>query len=690
MPPRSFQHWFRGASVEAASRTSTSTPWGGRGSLTAPVIRGNADNMVSAAANLRVGGTSGHVVNSSAAAVQQSALGGTPSLAVVIDQISIAGFEIIASADATVAHHQIPSGGFTTGGRAALRTSTTVGLGGGEFAGGSSAWRLSQVPAPSGGGAASGMASVTLAGTGDASGGASIGRASTIGLAHGLIGSGGASTGGVGGQVARPPGRSFKYWFRGGAVGGATPALRGDFARGFRGYLGLASAGKAGTPQVSASAAGGALLGGAASGTIHVHGRIAGAAAVRLGGSFNQVGQHPLIVSGGAARMGGACDSTLEASSKAFVRSTVGGAAGLQWTSSDGAIATFRAGGAASPHLQTAVDATLALGVGGAWLPIVALNSAACGTAESGGTATPNLEYGERSIVACNIGGGLDPRVDSRSAATVRLAAGTIALAHVGSVVRSASRAGFGASAQVTVVNTLVGSASPGVIVGGSAQRVATSTLVAGGGLGIGGSHRSPDFGIFYKIYCNDGQGGPIDYSSAIAQVPDLQWTSDVLPAGASLRFGVRSHDARSGLQEENLDASIALKLDDQGRDTTLAPLPPIGLRAIDLGGGRARIEWAVVGSPASRAPTRFHIYLAPEVVADFSSPRIVVPASVARGVGYSAEVHGLVDGRYGVIVRALNAHGEEDNVRSVFFTADGTPPSQVEDLAASTSASVA
>ncbi|WP_337174316.1 fibronectin type III domain-containing protein [Paludisphaera sp.] len=204
--------------------------------------------------------------------------------------------------------------------------------------------------------------------------------------------------------------------------------------------------------------------------------------------------------------------------------------------------------------------------------------------------------------------------------------------------------------------------------------------MIASGGIALGGAGRPANTGIVYRIYSNGGHG-PIDYESPLAEAPGLEWTSQALPAGSSFRFAARAHDPVTGLQDGNLDATASLVIDAGGRDATRVPRPPMGLRVVDRGGGRVRLEWAVADATPSYRATHFHVYLREGAVTDFTSP-ILVPASSWRGDVASAEIHGLLEGRrYAAVVRAANAHGEDGNVDSIFFTADHTPPARVDGL---------
>jgi len=192
----------------------------------------------------------------------------------------------------------------------------------------------------------------------------------------------------------------------------------------------------------------------------------------------------------------------------------------------------------------------------------------------------------------------------------------------------------------------------------------------------------SPVGPILYRVYANDGQGGPIDYSSPVAEVSEPAWTSAPLAAPGSYRFGVRARDARSGLEESNIDAAAPLVLDAEARDATRTPPAPIGLRAVPLAGGRARLEWASAAAPAARGALRFNVYVNPGAIASYATPTATTPASASRDGAYSVELDGLPGGvALAAVVRSANLAGEEPNTAAIHFAVDSEPPGSVDAL---------
>ncbi len=83
-----------------------------------------------------------------------------------------------------------------------------------------------------------------------------------------------------------------------------------------------------------------------------------------------------------------------------------------------------------------------------------------------------------------------------------------------------------------------------------------------------------------YNIYANSGVGDPINYDTPIATTGLLTYTTGILTCDGKWQFGVRAFDPGSGLEEQNLDCSVTIILDEFCTDVTSRPLPPFGLRA--------------------------------------------------------------------------------------------------------------
>lgn len=184
-----------------------------------------------------------------------------------------------------------------------------------------------------------------------------------------------------------------------------------------------------------------------------------------------------------------------------------------------------------------------------------------------------------------------------------------------------------------------------------------------------------------YRVFVNDGLGGPVDYGTVHATVSALTWDSSPLTAGTWL-FGVRAFDTVSGLEEANVDAVVEIVIDVSLEDHSAVPRPPIALSAVATANGGCHLVWAYPrGSEVT--PEGFHIYLGSPTV-DYMTLVDSVPATGATQ--YSADLAGLVDGdTYQIAVRAYSFAGlEEQNTSTTTITADATPPANVANLAVS------
>lgn len=631
MPPRTFKHWYRGVSVETASRSLTPRLRAFRGSFVAPLVREISDQSAAWTGGLRTGGSSLLAVEASPALSQQMTTGGSASPSTAIAATAVANLEILAAANALTSSTHSSGGGWSTAGCYSSSTSIELACSAGVEAAASAGASLRVEHTPEWACSLGGHPQTVSHGVEPGSGGLWTGPSSTVMQAHSREGVGGSSFGGLGMSSLSTPGRSFKYWLRGRVVGDIGPR-RGDFALGFRGWLGVASSGKVGGSDLSGQATGGLRVGGSAGGTNRIDGRISGVAAIGPGGTAAVTQNLHVDAYGAAAHMAGFGIAGVGISLETYVTCAAGGAAESERTASKPAIATWVHGGVVPPHLDGTHNALAVLAVAPAGLHRIGVN------------------------------------------------------------IEAPSGACFGSSARVGVAHGAGSGAKGGAKFGGAASENMACAAASSGGLETGGSFQIPSLGIglIYRVYSNGGLGGAIDYSSPIAEVDGQEWVSEPLAVGASFRFGVRSYDPARGLEEENIDAAVSLNLDHAGRDVTRVPRAPIGLRAIDLGSGRVRLEWTDAGRQGPNMATAFHVYISQESIVDFSSP-IIVLAGASRGDSFATEIGGLLDGRqYAAVVRSRNSYGEEGNVSTIHFTVDSTPPSQVDGLSASVSASIA
>jgi hypothetical protein len=497
---------------------------------------------------------------------------------------------------------------------------------------------------------------------------------------------------------------SFAYWLRGAPVSSSAAASTGHFDHAYRGWVG-APVVRVGSAQ-AASASGGLGAGGSASAgkstsvetasALALGGTSAAAAAqvVLAGGGLSVGGSRPASLasiapaSGGAALGGsGAPAAPAYATSGSFrywrggasVSSTAASPTGHFDHAFRGSVGLPVASPPATRSLSATASGGLRLGasaVAGRWFA-----SAASGGAGLGGSAVAALSASPTAgpSVAATFGG-------SSQYVSVASTFGSGGLASGGSSppvasYRAEAGGGLSAGGRAPAGLSRVEAASGGLGLGGARTATLSAAPAAGGGAAFGGLGLVIDAG--YRIYVNDGHGGPIDYATPVATVYSLTWTSPALDAPGSYKFGVRSFDA-SGLEEQNLDASARLDLDASGADVTRVPLAPLGVRALALAGGRVRVEWTSPTAERRRRPAGFRVYAQAGDLTDYTTPAAVAPNTADLSGVHAVEIGPLVDGvEYAIGVRAYNASGEEKNTSSVRVGADAAPPSPVDSLRA-------
>jgi hypothetical protein len=228
---------------------------------------------------------------------------------------------------------------------------------------------------------------------------------------------------------------------------------------------------------------------------------------------------------------------------------------------------------------------------------------------------------------------------------------------------------------------TMILFASGGMPAGGSAKAPLTLTIAVGGGCALSGNAIGHQ--ILYYIYSNAGTGDAIDYTTPKAVKTADSWTSAALNAPGDYKLAVRAYDARTGLEERNVDAVVELKLDVSGNDVTLVPAAPLGLRAFPIAGGKIRVEWSGACGDPSMLPVGFNVYCRAGSI-DYSHPAASVPWAAGRAGSFSEDLGGLTGGvSYSIAVRAFTSVREEPNKTVVVVAADTTPPVHVDSLVA-------
>ena len=187
-----------------------------------------------------------------------------------------------------------------------------------------------------------------------------------------------------------------------------------------------------------------------------------------------------------------------------------------------------------------------------------------------------------------------------------------------------------------------------------------------------------------YRIYKNDGAGGPVDYSTVVTTTASLSYVAAALPLSSDTTFAVRTYDTTSTYDDMNTDAIVRIIVDASGNDVTARPAAPIGITARAIAAGAIRVEWGFPNNSANAAPTSFKVWITSGGSVNYAaSPNTTVTYSATRGT-YRVDVSGFTTGTtYTVGVRATNAAGDETNTGSFSVVADATAPTAPGNLVA-------
>lgn len=187
---------------------------------------------------------------------------------------------------------------------------------------------------------------------------------------------------------------------------------------------------------------------------------------------------------------------------------------------------------------------------------------------------------------------------------------------------------------------------------------------------------------IVYDVYSNGGiAGAPVDYSTPIATVSTLSFTTYSLKRSSTYLFGVRARDTSTGLGEKNV-TTLKVVIDANGNDVTNTPLPPQHVTAAPIVRGGLRIEWAFPWKKTSGArPTGFHVYAGTGAMPDYTA--VLATVAYREGAPYfRVNLVGLVGGQtYRIGVRAYNAAAEEKNTSFITAVPISQPPKSVSSL---------
>jgi hypothetical protein len=186
-----------------------------------------------------------------------------------------------------------------------------------------------------------------------------------------------------------------------------------------------------------------------------------------------------------------------------------------------------------------------------------------------------------------------------------------------------------------------------------------------------------------YRVYANNGLGGPVIYTSPIATTSSLSQLVTPLSKPSDNTFLIRVHDTVTGYEDQNGDARVRIVVDSSGRDVTGQPNAPWGLTVTPTISGGVQVAWMYNPGGQGGPPTVFNVY-AGSPAPNYSVKLAQVAARKAPGQIYIANLTGLTGGTaYQVAVRAQNAVAEETNTTTVSFTAVSAGPSAVASLSA-------
>src|SRR4051794_34445716 len=115
---------------------------------------------------------------------------------------------------------------------------------------------------------------------------------------------------------------------------------------------------------------------------------------------------------------------------------------------------------------------------------------------------------------------------------------------------------------------------------------------------------------ISYHVYSNSGVGDPVNYASVVATVSGLSWATPALAASSNWTYAVRAFDTVNGLEEQNVDARVTIRVNASQADVTGLPNAPTGLTATPAAGATARVAWQYLPGGQGGAPIGFRVYV--------------------------------------------------------------------------------
>lgn len=178
---------------------------------------------------------------------------------------------------------------------------------------------------------------------------------------------------------------------------------------------------------------------------------------------------------------------------------------------------------------------------------------------------------------------------------------------------------------------------------------------------------------IQYRIYRNDGAGGPIDFTTPLTMTPSLTYQTTPLAPG-DWSFVVRAVDDQTNLEDQGVTSRVRLIVGPTGQNLTGRPLAPPSFVARFRSPSQILVRWYGLDRTPPY-PTSFGIWISSTGSVDFTtSPTRTVPA--AQGIGhYSVLVPAPGAGPWTVGLAAINAVGQDGQNLTATVAAVAIPP---------------
>lgn len=178
---------------------------------------------------------------------------------------------------------------------------------------------------------------------------------------------------------------------------------------------------------------------------------------------------------------------------------------------------------------------------------------------------------------------------------------------------------------------------------------------------------------IEYRVYANDGEGGPINLATPWATTRSANFVAGpTLTANASWSFLVRVYDRDLELLEDGTDARVDLVTDGDGNDITLRPRPVNVLTARPGASGELIVTWTYLWTRDARAADEFRVWaVASPGPIDFTATPSAAVSIQGGETTYQTTLTGLTAGTtYLVAVRAVNGTADDGSTATVTVAA--------------------